>query len=106
MQLSDAFIQEKIVQQAAAGERRGHPRFACDHPALMTTSLNPEPVPVRIRNISKGGLGLRVPVFLPLGVEVHVHLKQSVAHAAVCYCVRVGNEFHAGMEVGKIEPKS
>lgn len=106
MQLSDAFIQEKIGQHISAGERRGHPRFACDHPAYITTSLDPEPVAIRIRNISKGGLGLRIPTFLPLGTQVHVHLKQSVAYAEVRYCVRVGSEFHAGVAVGKIEPKS
>jgi hypothetical protein len=106
MQLSDALIQEQISQQIGAGERRGHPRFACDHPAYITSSLNPQPVAIRIRNISKGGLGLRVPTFLPLDSEIDVHLKQSVAHAVVRYCVRVGSEFHAGVAVGKIEPKS
>lgn len=106
MQLSDAVIQEQIRQQVGAGERRGHPRFACDHPAYITTELHPEPIAIRIRNISKGGLGLRVPTFLPPGIRIQVHLKQSVADVHVCYCVRVGTEFHAGVEVGTIEPKS
>ena len=106
MQLSDAYIQEQINKFVDAGERRNHPRFACDHPAYMTSSMKSEPVPVRIRNISKGGLGLRVPTFLPLSIDVDVHLKQSVAHGVVRYCVRVGSEFHAGVAVRKIEPKS
>ena len=106
MQLSDAFIQEQIIKHVEAGERRSHPRFACDHPAYMTSSIKPEPAPIRIRNISKGGLGLRVPTFLPLATDVDVHLKQSVAHGVVRYCVRVGSEFHAGVEVRNIEPKS
>jgi hypothetical protein len=106
MQLTDAFIQEQINKCIHSGERRSHPRFACDHPAYIMTSLNAEPVPVRIRNISTGGLGLRAPAFLPMGIEIDVHLKQSVAHGSIRYCVRVGNEFHAGVEVNKIEPKS
>jgi hypothetical protein len=106
VQLTDAFIQEQISKHIDAGERRSHPRFACDHPAYIMSSLNPEPVPVRIRNISTGGLGLRTPAFLPMGIEIDVHLKQSVAHGTVRYCARVGSEFHAGVEVKRIESKS
>jgi hypothetical protein len=84
------------------GERRAHQRFPCDLPALMSTSLSPEPLLVHILDQAKDGFGLRVPLFLPSGAIVSIHLPYSVAEAEVRYCVKVGNEFGVGVYVRRV----
>jgi hypothetical protein len=86
-------------------ERRTHQRFPCDLPALMTTSLAPEPLLVHIVDGAKDGFGLRVPLFLPSGAIVSIHLPCSIAEVEVRYCVKVGTEFGVGVFVRRIFPK-
>jgi hypothetical protein len=100
MQLSEA--KKKITRP---GERRAHQRFPCDLPAQMTTSLAPEPVLVHILDQAKDGFGLRVPLFLPAGSIVSIHLPYSIAEAEVCYCIKVGNEFGLGVNVRRVLTK-
>lgn len=87
------------------GERRTHQRFPRDLPALMTTSLAPEPLLVHILDEAKDGFGLRVPLFLPPGAIVSIHLPYSIAEAEVRYCVKVGDEFGVGVNVRRIFTK-
>jgi hypothetical protein len=87
------------------GDRRAHQRFPCDLPAIMTTSLAPEPLLVHILDQAKDGFGLRVPLFLPSGAIVRIHLPYSIAEAEVRYCVQVGNEFGVGVNVQRILTK-
>lgn len=86
-------------------ERRTHQRFPCDLPAQMTTSFAPEALLVHILDEAKDGYGLRVPLFLPSGAIVRIHLPYSIAEAEVRYCVRVGNEFGVGVYVRRIFTK-
>jgi len=87
------------------GERRTHQRFPCALPAQMTTSLAPEPLLIHILDEAKDGFGLRVPLFLPSGAIISIHLPYSVAEAEVRYCVKVGNEFGVGVNVRRIFTK-
>lgn len=100
MQLSET--KKKNIRRS---DRRNHQRFPCDLPALMTTSHAPEPFVVHILDQAKHGFGLRVPLFLPLGAEVSIHLPCSIAEAEVCYCVKVGDEFGVGVNVRRIVSK-
>jgi hypothetical protein len=84
---------------------KDHQRFPCDLPALMTTSLAAEPLLVHILDQTKDGFGLRVPLFLPSGAIVSIHLPYSIAEAEVRYCVKVGNEFGVGVNVRRILTK-
>jgi hypothetical protein len=86
-------------------ERRTHQRFPCHLPALMTTSLAPESLLVHILDEAKDGFGLRVPIFLPPGAIVSIHLPFSIAEAEVRYCVEVGTEFGVGVNVRRVFPK-
>ena len=86
-------------------ERRAHQRFPCDLPALMTTSLAPGSLLVHILDEAKDGFGLRVPLFLPSGANVNIHLPYSIVEAEVRYCVKVGNEFGVGVNVRRIITK-
>ena len=87
------------------GERRTHQRFPRDLPARMTTSFAAESLLVHILDEAKDGFGLRVPLFLPSGAIVSIHLPYSVAEAEVRYCVKVGNEFGVGVYVRRIFAK-
>lgn len=100
MQVSEA--KQKSIQRR---DRRTHQRFPCDLPALMTTSLAPEPLSVYILDSAKDGFGLRVPLFLPSGAIISIHLPYSIAEAEVRYCVKVGNEFGVGVFVRRIFTK-
>ena len=96
---------EAKKKNTRVGERRAHQRFPCDLPALMTTSLSPEPFLVHILDEAKDGFGLRVPLFLPSGAIVRIHLPCSIAEAEVRYCVKVGNEFGVGVTVLRVLTK-
>lgn len=98
-------ILEVKKKSTQSRERRTHERFPCDLPALMTTSLAPEPLLVHILDSAKEGFGLRVPLFLPSGAIVSIHLPYSIAEAEVRYCVKVGNEFGVGVLVRRIITK-
>ena len=102
MQLQLLEVQKKNIRR---GERRAHQRFPCALPALMTTSLAPEPLLVYILDEAKDGFGLRVPLFLPSGAIVSIHLPYSIAEAEVRYCVKVGDEFGVGVNVRQVLKK-
>jgi hypothetical protein len=94
-----------IKKQIGRVERRSHKRFPCSCPALMTTPLVAQMLPVKILDVAKDGFGLRVPIFLPPGAIVIIHLPYSMHEAQVRHCVKIGSEFGVGVYVRRIVAK-
>ena len=87
------------VETSSAPERRREGRFPADEVAKMKV-LSPlgENSKVRVLDISKGGLKLRVPEQLQPGTLIQVHLKSAIAMAEVRYCVAAEQAFDAGLK--------
>lgn len=81
-------------------DRRTETRFPTDELAKMKI-LRPlgEGSEVRVLDVSKGGLKLRVPELLQPGTIIQVHLKAAIAMAEVRYCLAADGGFHAGLRL-------
>src|SRR5712691_7490467 len=92
--------------QVGDRERRHEPRIPAAESASMKM-VYPSPadrMDINVVNVSKGGLQLRVPEFLAPGVVIQILLKSLIMTAEVRYCLRVEDEFHAGVEIQDIFP--
>ena len=85
----------------SGAEKRREPRFVTNEPAVMQ-SLNPLRLgitPVRVLDVSRQGLKLRIGRQFLTGSEIQVKLKDLFVLGEVRYCVQVGSYFLAGILV-------
>ena len=97
---------EKIaaIPTQAAGvrpEMRSEPRTPSGRAAQLQVlhPLSLETVDVRIWNVSPAGLAIRSKFFVAPGSDVKVRMEAIIKFGRVCYCVRLGDEFQAGIKV-------
>ena len=85
-------------------ERRQEPRISTDEAASMHV-LNPlldGRLEVRVLDVSRNGLKLRTEMQLQRGTLVQVYIRNIVAMGEVRHCVRIGNEYHAGVRLDDV----
>lgn len=82
-------------------EQRREPRFESDERGVMHMLYpqSPEPVNVRIVNVSKSGMCVRTPIFLVRNSEVKVAATKQVIIGQVRYCVPARDGFQAGLRI-------
>jgi len=68
------------------GEIRREPRIPIELNARLTTSDLPGSMPAKVVDISRSGLGLKVPRDIPAGVGVIVELQSGIAFGEVRHC--------------------
>ena len=96
----------QMVPAGAADQREEHrrdPRIAVDDPGSMRV-VNAESVyrTVRILDVSRRGMKLWVPDFVPPGTTVQVRVKDLRVLGAVCFCVAVSAGFNAGISIENV----
>ena len=89
-------------------DRREDPRMPCVGDTVIDV-LNPNPrsaVPARVLDVGTSSLKIAIPFFLSPGAIIRIHMADSTADAEIRYCTCEGSEFHAGVRVEEIGPKS
>ena len=89
------------LQRGNATEKRREHRIPAADQASMKM-VYPEPghrLDIKVIDVSRSGLKLCVPRFVAPGAVVQIQLPNLIATAEVRYCVRAGDEFHAGVEI-------
>lgn len=74
------------------GEIRREPRIPIEISARLTTSDLPGSMPAKVVDISRSGLGLKVPRNIPMGVGVIVELQSGIAFGEVRHCSNQGKD--------------
>ena len=74
------------------GEIRREPRIPVEIAARVTTSDMQGSVPGKLVDISRSGLGLKVPRNIPPGVGVIVELNSGIAFGEVRHCGKSGKD--------------
>lgn len=74
------------------GEIRREPRIPIEINARVTTSDLPASIPAKVIDISRSGLGLRVPRNIPVGVGVIVELQSGIAFGEIRHCNKQGKD--------------
>jgi hypothetical protein len=85
-------------------ERRHEPRISTDDPAVMQV-LNPlldGRLSIRVLDVSRNGLKLSSLMHLQRGTLVQVYIRNIVAMGEVRHCVKIGDEFHAGVRLDDV----
>jgi hypothetical protein len=85
-------------------ERRREPRMLTDDAATMQV-LNPlldGRLAVRVLDVSRNGLKLSTDIQLHRGTLVQIYIKNIVAMGEVRHCVRIGDEYHAGIQLDDV----
>lgn len=84
-------------------ERRRSPRFPTNDPAVVRCVYPvSDPWPVRVIDVSQTGMCLRTARFLEPGAEVKVVFGKLVAFGLIRYCLEVGVEYHAGVQLTQL----
>jgi len=81
-------------------ERRQEPRLSPARPTRVTV-LGPaqEEILASVADVSAGGMCLLLPCHIPAGSPVKVEDGETLVLADICYCVRSGEGFRAGLAV-------
>jgi hypothetical protein len=82
-------------------EKRSEPRFVTNDSGFLQI-LNPfsdNMCRVRILDVSKNGLGLRLPTAALPGSEVKVGMKDYLAFGNIRYCVQTAEGFLVGIQI-------
>jgi hypothetical protein len=85
-------------------ERRREPRIPTDDAASMQV-LNPlldGRFAIRVLDVSRNGLKLSTLTYLQRGTLVQVYIRNIVALGEVRHCVKIGDEFHAGVRLDDV----
>jgi c-di-GMP-binding flagellar brake protein YcgR len=92
---------------ARTQERRSDARVSADHPASLklVNTTSAVRTDVRVVDVSKGGVKLRVAEALKPGTVIQVRLKGANAVAKVVYCRKAGTVFHVGVQFQDIFSK-
>jgi hypothetical protein len=106
-----------VSSQTQAEERRHCPRIPADQSASMrlVDSWSQTRREIRVLDISKRGLKLRVPTFLDRGTLMQIHLQglesaglspeSLLAVGEVRYCLKTGQAFQVGVRFREVFPE-
>jgi hypothetical protein len=89
-------------------DRRNDERVICVGATIIDV-LSPKPrsaVEARILDVGTSSLKLSLPFFLSPGSLIRIHMTDSVANGEVRYCTSEGTEYHAGVRIEEVVPKS
>jgi hypothetical protein len=89
-------------------DRRNDIRVPCDGTTVIDV-LSPQPqssVQARVIEVSASGLKLSLPIFLSPGALIRIKMTNAVADAEVRCCTCEGSEYHIGVTVEEVVPKS
>ena len=89
-------------------DRRSDSRTICAGDTVVDV-LSPKPrsaVNARILDVGTSSLKLSLPFFLSPGSLVRIHMTDSMANGEARYCTCEGAEFHVGVKVEEIVPKT
>lgn len=89
-------------------DRRSDDRFPCEGETVIDV-LSPQArndVQARILDAGTASLKLSIPFFLSPGSLIRIHMTESVAYAEVRYCTCEGAEYHVGVKVEEVAPKT
>lgn len=86
---------------SARTEKRREPRTATDDPGLLQriVPFSPDLLPIRIVDVSKGGMQVSASTSLEPGTMVKVRLKGVIAFGEVRHCRTVGDSYRAGIQL-------
>jgi len=85
-------------------ERRHEPRVSTNAAAWMQV-LNPllhVRLVIRVLDVSRNGLKISTRMQLQRGTLVQVYIRNIIAMGEVRHCVKVGDEFHAGVQLDDV----
>jgi hypothetical protein len=91
------------LEQRPTAERRRAVRLKTDELACLRilNPASPDPIEIRVLNVSKGGFKLCVKQFLQRGTTVQIRHRETIAQGEVRYCVPAGGRFQeTGFYVG------
>jgi hypothetical protein len=74
-------------------------RLPVDFPAIVTPRGSEDSMRARILDMSKSGLGLAVPVELPVGCEVTVEFAHGTVFGKIRHCAPAAGFFRAGLSL-------
>ena len=89
-------------------DRRGEGRIACEGDTVIDI-LSPQPkssVQARILDVGEASLRLSVPFHVSPGALLRIHMTESIASGEVRYCTCEGAEYHIGVKIDEVAPKS
>jgi hypothetical protein len=88
-------------------EKRRYHRIPTDDPGhiQMFSPFSPDRIPIRVIDVSRSGLKVRVPQYIPAGTVAQVRVKQAIILGEVRYCVASGEEFDAGIQIQDVVPR-
>jgi hypothetical protein len=84
---------------ACDADRRSETRTPVDLPALLRVADSRTIIPTRVVDLSTRGLGLELPLAIPVGSTVFVDLKAGTAVGEVRHCNKILEKFRAGVRM-------
>ncbi len=85
------------VLMACDADRRTDVRTAVDVPAVLRVADSRTIIPARVVDLSARGLGLELPIAVPVGAAVYVDLKTGTAAGEIRHCNKTSDTFRAGV---------
>lgn len=87
------------VLMACDADRRSETRTPVDAPAMLRVTGSVTVIPVSVVDVSNSGLGLELPMAIPVGTGVHIDLSTGTAVGEIrhCQCSRTSDKFRAGV---------
>ena len=73
-------------------------------PAMLTLPESPNPVKIRVVDMSASGLGLAVPMEIPVGTGVAVDLEHGTVFGEIRYCIQSSGYYRAGLALEEFIP--
>jgi hypothetical protein len=96
-------------EERPSGERRLTVRLKTDELACLRVlnPASPDPIEIRVLNVSKGGFKLCVKQFLQRGTTVQIRHRETIAQGEVRYCVPARDRFqetgfHVGVQIHEL----
>jgi hypothetical protein len=93
-----------ILRVAGSPDRRRYVRIPTDDIAQVSVvgAATSEPMEVRVMDVSRGGMRLRLLQMLSHGTMLRVQLRDTAVLAEVRYCVASNDVFVAGVQVHSV----
>ena len=94
-------IEDSPREPAAVDERRCERRLAVDEPASikMLSPFEPEPVTIRVLDVSRHGVTIWSPVAFERGVILQLRMREMLIMGEVRYCTKSKDGFQAGLYI-------
>ena len=90
-----------LSESQGSNEKRREPRIPAAYQASMEMVYLSEfdRMAVTVVDVSRGGLKLCGPVFVPPGTAFRIQMERLIVKAEVRHCLPVGAEFHIGAAI-------